>query len=1142
VAPHPAQTSESAAGPALEDRAAVIRTLIDTGHLPQAESAARELLAEVERTRGAESSEAARVLDLVVEALWEGGKQAEPQARALAERAVQLKERLHPADDPEVAVSLHNLALVLDYLGEPTAAKSLIERALAIRLKALGPDHIDYAQSLRVLGVALWHVGDISAARSTFERALSICEKTMGPDHPLVATQLNTLGNLLAALGDLAGARPALERAMAIREKALGPEHPALAWSLHNLALLQRDLGEYAEAKARMERALAIMEKALGPENGDVAFILGRLGALLWQMGEEAAARPIFERSLAIKKKILGPRSLDYAEGLSDLGLALYFMGDYASARSLHEQALAVRQEVAGAQSQETAISLNNLALVLIETGGHAQARSMSERAVAIVEKVSAPENTDLARMLDTLAGVQQRMGDAAAAKATYERALAIWNRLDADPPDKALDLDGLADVLADTGDRAGARLLYERALAMRGKIFGPDHAAVAVSLNNLANLDWETGRLPEALERALHAAAIARRQFQQIARGLSEREALTYDFWPVGMRGKLKLRTSGLDIALSVLASTPDAGRSGGVGSRVWDELVRSRALVLDEMASRHRLVLRKESPGFVSLGAALEAARNRLARLAVSGPSPDHPEQYRQNLQRAIEEKERAERALAEKSFAYRQELRRAQVGLADVHRGLPAGSALVAYAQFNRPADPSKGYARAPEKTPSYVCLILKRGAEAPSVVPLGAAAEIDSLVRHWREAAALAPGGLSGAGGREEARYQEAGEALRRAIWDPVARSLGGVRQVFVVPDGMLNLVNLAALPTASARYLVETGPLLHYLSAERDLVPMEKPARRGTGLLIVGAPDYESLPAAPAAALGREPSEQGAEPSAASAASGVTPHGTAVAGTAIGRAALYRGVGSGCPELQAMKFEPLPGSWIEAQEIASLWTAGTNPGRGVKRDVLSLTGLQAGEAAVKADVAGRRVVHLATHGFATPGECSSGIGVGGRKSSPLGDAVLGRVIAENPLLLSGLALAGANRRNETKNRGEDGILTAEEIASLDLTGVEWAVLSACETGVGKVQAGEGVLGLRRAFEVAGAGTLIMSLWSVQDEPAREWMKNLYAARLGGSSTAEAVRAASLRMIEARRKAGRSTHPAFWGAFVAAGDWK
>jgi CHAT domain-containing protein len=99
-----------------------------------------------------------------------------------------------------------------------------------------------------------------------------------------------------------------------------------------------------------------------------------------------------------------------------------------------------------------------------------------------------------------------------------------------------------------------------------------------------------------------------------------------------------------------------------------------------------------------------------------------------------------------------------------------------------------------------------------------------------------------------------------------------------------------------------------------------------------------------------------------------------------------------------------------------------------------------------------------------------------------------------------------------------------------------------VLSACETGVGKVQAGEGVLGLRRAFEVAGAGTLIMSLWSVEDESAREWMKNLYAARLGGSSTAEAVRAASLKVIEARRRAGRSTHPAFWGAFVAAGDWR
>ena len=141
-----------------------------------------------------------------------------------------------------------------------------------------------------------------------------------------------------------------------------------------------------------------------------------------------------------------------------------------------------------------------------------------------------------------------------------------------------------------------------------------------------------------------------------------------------------------------------------------------------------------------------------------------------------------------------------------------------------------------------------------------------------------------------------------------------------------------------------------------------------------------------------------------------------------------------------------------------------------------------------------------------------------------------------------MLLSGLVLAGANHREAAGTEEEDGILTAEEIAAMDLSGVEWTVLSACDTGVGEVKTGEGVLGLRRSFQIAGVNTLIMSLWAVQDEAALEWMGNLYAARGDGMSTARAVQNAAVRMIERRREAGRSTHPFYWGAFVAAGDWR
>jgi CHAT domain-containing protein len=149
----------------------------------------------------------------------------------------------------------------------------------------------------------------------------------------------------------------------------------------------------------------------------------------------------------------------------------------------------------------------------------------------------------------------------------------------------------------------------------------------------------------------------------------------------------------------------------------------------------------------------------------------------------------------------------------------------------------------------------------------------------------------------------------------------------------------------------------------------------------------------------------------------------------------------------------------------------------------------------------------------------------------------------QALPENPLLLSGLALAGANRRAAAGPGEDDGILTAEEVASLNLEGVEWAVLSACDTGLGQLRAGEGVFGLRRAFQVAGARTVVMSLWPVEDRTARLWMRALYEGRLRQQlDTADAVREASLSVLHDRRARRQSTHPFYWAGFVAAGDWR
>jgi hypothetical protein len=381
-------------------------------------------------------------------------------------------------------------------------------------------------------------------------------------------------------------------------------------------------------------------------------------------------------------------------------------------------------------------------------------------------------------------------------------------------------------------------------------------------------------------------------------------------------------------------------------------------------------------------------------------------------------------------------------------------------------------------------------------------------------------ALGSGGL---GARSlERSYREMGAALRNRIWDPLALHFGPATIAFVVPDAALNLVDIPTLPGAGARYLVEERPVVTYLTAERDLV-MPSPSRRNgtpsprTGtLLVVGAPDF-----------GRADAPR-AEPRPA-ASPDVRPAASPPSSIADR---------SACNEVGRQTFASLPGSAREAESVARLWSAGPAspnnvpmaPGTALGDPrVVMLRGVEATETAFKQLSSGRRVLHLATHAFVLDKTCEAGS--------------RGRTIAESPLLRAGLALAGANRRQRAREDDDDGILTAEEIAGLDLTDTEWAVLSACDTGGGDWQRGEGVLGLRRAFHVAGAQTLIMSLWPVADAVTARWMRQLYLERfVQGRTTAGAVREASRRLLADRRAQGLSTHPIYWAGFIASGDWR
>jgi CHAT domain-containing protein len=188
------------------------------------------------------------------------------------------------------------------------------------------------------------------------------------------------------------------------------------------------------------------------------------------------------------------------------------------------------------------------------------------------------------------------------------------------------------------------------------------------------------------------------------------------------------------------------------------------------------------------------------------------------------------------------------------------------------------------------------------------------------------------------------------------------------------------------------------------------------------------------------------------------------------------------------------------------------------------------GPEADEEAFKRLAPGRHVLHLATHGFFVGGECEA---VGKRPASP-GARGFG--------LRSGLALSGANHRDDRAPSGnEDGVLTGEEIGSLDLSRAELVVLSACNSGIGQPADAEGVFGLRRAFQASGVRSLVMSLWAVRDRAAGAWMEAFYREFLThGRGTAGAAAAASRSILDSRRKDRLSTHPFFWGGFIAIGE--
>ncbi|MBI3451206.1 MAG: tetratricopeptide repeat protein [Acidobacteria bacterium] len=1048
-----------------------IRQLMSAGKFADAESSARALLSEREAAEGPDASATADAIEQLIRALWREGKQKDPQVAALAERLVSIRETSDP------------------------------------------PEGLKLGSSLAIVGSVRAVAGGFADARQLYERAIDVAERATSHDDPALAPFLYDLGMLLQRHSDYDGALIAFERRHEILDAQAPPEQRPIPDTY--VAACHIMLGRYDEALRELERDLQVNIAVHGPDDASVARSENALGALFVSLDDWPAARDHLEHSVAIFETVYGADSVNVATGLRNLSLTLVRLGNDDEARTLAERAVAIYEKSPGPESTEYAASLSTLADALQSQGEYRAARERYEKSIAIREEANGPDDPRLASPLENLGRLYETLGDDASAMAAFRRALKLReNALGEDHPDVAYVLVEMAGLLYHQGAYAEARRLVDRALANREKTFGPLHPEMAESLSLLGWIQWASGDSTAALTTALNSEQIAREHLRRVSRRQSEREALRYQ----------TVRSSGIDLAFSVLASQRRSEAGTEDVERAWDALISSRALVLDEMARRHRVALASESSEMRPLFDELERTQVQLERLVIKGAAPSEGESYRASLAAARLAVERAERALASRSDGGGTGEASAAVDVPQLVSALPSDTVLVAYVSFGQVAGRDTPGVPPPPRVRSYAALALGKSRGGTAMIPLGPAARIDALVKGWRkelDAPPETPESLK--------KYRTAGTALRKAIWDPIARAIRGAGTVLIVPDGSINLVSFAALPIGNKSYLVESTPRIHYLSAERDLVRYASrvdavATTTARGMLILGAPDYDAGTGGPAAASGP-----------ATVASGPSGMGAERAEPPSARSA--------CADFRTLRFGPLPGSRAEADEVASLFRTRARPPDGANGEpVIELLGADASVEKFKSHAVGRRVIHIATHAYSVS-NCS-GEHEDDSDRLPITSGLNARFIDEDPLIRTGLALAGANRREErSERRGRgDGILTAQEIAGMDLRGVEWAVLSACGTGVGPVQSGEGVFGLRRTVQVAGVRTVIMSLWAVEDHAARDWVRSLYENRLKDASTVDAVRNASLRVIDTRRRAGVTTHPFYWGAFVAAGDWK
>ena len=844
-------------------------------------------------------------------------------------------------------------------------------------------------------------------------------------------------------------------------------------------------------------------------------------------MGDYARAEPLYLQCQEIRKKALGEEHPDYATTLNNLALLYYAMGDDARAEPLYLQCKEIEKKALGEEHPDYAVTIRNLALLYETIGDYERAEPLYLQCKEIEKKVLGEEHPNYATTLNNLGLLYEAMGDYERAEPLLLQCKEIEKKaLGEEHPGYANTLNNLASLYDSMGDYERAESLYLQCMEIQKKTLGEKHPDYANTLSNLAFLYYFMGDYVRAETLGLQSKEIRKQtlgeEHPDYATTLNNL-ALLYDAMGDYARAE-PLAADSLKITLNSLKTTSvilSERQQLAMNQMLRYQLDGYLSLAIEEgnsfrakaarqvltwkggtLVRQRAMRLAASDPAIAQQFKQLQSVSSQLA--SFSRASVDKkPDDWRKQIRELTDTKEKLESELSQSSATYRDALKEITPEL--IQASIPANAVLVDFLQYTR-SKTSKEKKGEIEFTDSILAVVARRNG-APQLIDLGSRNGLSETIDRWRETFGMS------------AQGKQAGLAIRKQIWDPLLESIGDAKTVLVSTDGVLGRMPIAALPGKEpGTYLIEDHRIA-MLPVPQLLPTLVNAAGNDSlerELLLLGDVDYDVDPATTSPKKKRKRRRPGKK-----RADGIE-----------------------------QEFSALPGA---AGEIAAIQVLYQDVFDFDADDIESLKKGAASESAFREHAGKYRFLHLATHGFFASAELQSAMSSEALKRSSRARLTSrdAEVSGMNPDLLSGLALAGANLEPEAGK--DDGILTAQEIAFLPLNDVETAVLSACETGLGEVAGGEGLIGIQRAFQIAGVRTTVASLWKVDDQATRVLMerfyRNLWEKEMGHL---DALREAqiyilkhpnSVRSLKVGSEVDNSrTSPELWAAFQISGDWR